>query len=263
MKKIVPLLGLTFSIAFASSPLCPAQITAKKGDKKLVTPGATAPKIGKKPADSSTPISTAFVRVLHAVPGGPKVDVFAGSLEIASNRGYTGLSDYLPIKVGKSTFKVFNAGTTSPLVTTDSFNFKGAKYYTIAIYGKRSPVLLSIDESRGKANIEKTRVRAVHLAPGAPDLLITSPSTHNDAGYMKLVAKPLKYGKMGSKLSVPKVTTIQIRTLEGKLLKETPALSFDAAKRYTAFIIGDIYDTKDNKLDVMVKLAGEPEKAAP
>lgn len=253
MLKTVPLLALFCSFIGASS----AQAAPQKADKKVVTPGMIQPKsTSVKGAINTANPTTAFIRVLHAVPNGPKVDVYLGSLKLASNRGFTGLTSYISVKSGKNALKVFSAGKTSPVIVADSFTFARGNYYTVVIYGKKVPQLLSINESKGKENLEKARVRAVHLAPGAPELLVTTPSTRGDLGYAKLVPKALEYGKSGSKLVVPKTTTIQIRTEEA-LLKETPEMNFEAGKRYSAFIIGEIGDSKTTALDVLVKPAGK------
>jgi len=255
MLKIVPLLAVNF---FFISEI-PVQAAPKKADKKVVTPGISKVKTASTKAagiaiPSTTP--TAFVRVLHAIPNGPQVDVYAGSLKLASKRGFTGISSYVSARNGKNAIKVFKAGTTSPVIVADSFTFARRKYYTVAIYGKKTPQLLSINESSGKSNPEKARVRAVHLVPGAPELLVTVPSTRSDLSYAKLILKSLEYGKSGSRLLTPKTTTIQVRT-EEKLLKETPKTNLEAGKRYSAFIIGEIGGAKTTALDVLVKPAGK------
>lgn len=250
MIKSVPLLALLF-FAIPSS----AQSTATKGSRQVVAPGNKEPKT--KDAANKALGTTTFVRVLHAVPGGPKVDVFVGPVKLASNRGFTGITSYVSVKIGKTPVKVLATGTESPVIVTDTFNLKPGKHYTVALYGKRSPVLVSIDESRGKANIEKARVRVIHLAPGAPELLVTVPSERSRTGYARIASKALKYGKTGSKLTVPKTTTIQLRTVEGKIIKETKPLTFEANTRYSAFIIGEIGGSGKNALDVLVKPAGK------
>ena len=252
MTTPVPPLALLF---FAIFSLSQSEASPKKADRKVVTPGLIEEK--RTPNKVTSLIATtAFVRVLHAIPNGPKVDVFVGSLKLASKRGFTGISSYVPVKNGKNSFKVFNAGKTSPVIVADSFTFARGNYYTIAIYGKKVPQLLSINESKGKENMEKARVRVVHLAPGSPELLVTAPSTRGDLGYSKFISKPLEYGKTGSKLIAPKTTTLQIRT-EDKLLKETPEMNFEAGKRYSAFIIGEVIGTRTTALDVLVEPAGK------
>lgn len=252
MIKSVPLLALLF---FAVPLPSSAQPTATKVKRQVAAPSNTEP----KPKDAATKAlgTTTFVRVLHAIPSGTKVDVFVGPVKLASNRGFTGITSYVSVKIGKTPVKVLATGTESPVIVTDSFNLKPGKHYTIAIYGKRSPVLVSIDESRGKASLEKARVRAIHLSPGAPELLVTAPSERSRTGYARIAAKAIKYGKTGSKLTVPKTTTIQLRTIEGKLIKETKPLTFEANQRYSAFIIGEIGGSGKNALDVLVKSAGK------
>lgn len=253
--KIVPAITLIFFVASPSLAQAPP-----KADRRVVTPGETTVKVTlSKTAPTVMTImpTTAFIRVFHAVPGGPKVDVFDGTLKIASNRGFTGITSYTPVESGKHSLRVVATGQNSPNIVADSFNFSRGKHYTVAIYGKKAPQLLSINESNGKETIEKAKVRVVHLVPGAPELMVTAPSTRGDLGYAKFISKPLEYGESSSKTFKPKTTTIQIRTAEGQLIKQAPSFNFEAGKRYNAFIVGEIETTKTNTLEVIVKSAGE------
>ncbi len=245
MKQILPLFALTLS---ASLPL-------------LAQPATEQPKPVKKAAKAEKKVvragGTAFLRVLHAMPGGPSVDVYGGSVKVASNLGFKNISDYMEVKSGKSNFKVVGAGKTDPAVVTDSATLTKGKYYTLAISGKQAPTLTSINESNGKEMPEKARVRVVHLAPGAPAVLITAPSTRAAAGYTKFLPKALEYGKSGSKTANPMTTKLQIRTEDGKIVKETDEIKLEAGNRYSAFAVGELGANGAGTFEVIVKPAAK------
>lgn len=248
MKNVFPLLGLTLS---ASVPLL-AQPAAEQ--TKPVKKAAAKPAAEKKVVRTG---GTAFLRVLHAMPGGPSVDVYDGSVKVASNLGFKNISDYMEVKSGKSNFKVVGAGKTDPAVVTDSMSLVKGKFYTLAISGKQAPTLTSINESNGKEMPDKARVRVVHLAPGAPAVLITAPSERAASGYTKFLPKALEYGKSGSKTANPMTTKLQIRTEDGKIVKETDEIKLEAGNRYSAFAVGEVGANGAGAFEVIVKPAAK------
>lgn len=216
----------------------------------LAAQPATQP--AKAKATKTTRVAgTAQIRVLHAIPGGPSVDVYAGSSKIASGLSFKSLSNYIDVKSGKSELKVVPAGKTAPVVISESRSLTKGKFFTLAITGKQAASLLLVNDSTGKEMADKARVRVVHLAPGAPDVLVTVPSERAEAGYAKFVSKPLGYLKSASKTAKPMTTKIQIRTQDGKLVKEVSDVQLQAGKRYDAFAVGEVGST----FDVLVKPA--------
>ena len=162
----------------------------KVADKKVIA--RQLPKPQPKSETKSVP-AVAFVRVLHAAPNGSKVDVYDGSRKIAAGFGFKSIGDYIKVKSGKSTIQVVGMGQTSPTIVTNSFSFVKSKHYTLALFGKYTPTLLSVNESTGREIPEKARVRVIHLALGASTVLITIPSERNENGYVKFIAKSIDY----------------------------------------------------------------------
>lgn len=243
MKNSFVLLALTLS---ASVPLLAQPADQPTAMKKT----EAKPKAEKKVVRAS---GTAFLRVLHAMPGGPSVDVYDGSTKVASNLGFKGISDYMEVKSGKNAFKVVGAGKTDPAIVSDSASLVKGKFYTLAICGKQAPTLMSINESSGKEMPEKARVRVVHLVPGAPAVLVTVPSTRAAAGYTKFIAQPLEYSKLASKTVKPDTTKLQIRSADGKIIKESAEIKLEAGKLYSVFAVGEVGATGANAFDILVK----------
>lgn len=218
----------------------------------VAQPAAPAKKPVKTKAAKTTRVAgTAFIRVLHAIPGGPAVDIYSGSTKIASNLSFKSISEYVDVKSGKNAIKITPAGKTEPSIVSEDKSLTKGKYFTLAITGKQKAALLFINDSTGKEMTDKARVRVVHIAPGAPDVLVTVPSTRGTKGYTNLVPKPLGYQKSASKTVKPMTATIQIRTQDGKLVKEISDVQLQAGKRYDAFALGEV----GSSFDVLVKPA--------
>jgi len=232
---------MNFFLFFASL-LCGAPLTFKPSEMPF------PPKATKRVVRVA---GTAFLRVLHAVPNGPAVDVYAGAAKVASNVEFKTLGDYVTIPSGKNTFKVVATGRTEPALVSEEKSLTKGKYFTLVVMGKQAPSLLLINDSAGKEMTDRARVRVVHAAPGLPDVLVTVPSTRTASGYTNLLSNPLSYGATASKSVKPTTTSIQIRSLDGHLLKETGQVQLQAGHRYDAFALGEVGST----FDVLVKPA--------
>ena len=188
------------------------------------------------------------------MPGGPSVDVVAGTTKIASNLAFKGISDYMEMKSGKNTFKVVGTGKTDPAILSEDKTLTRGKFFTLCIMGKEKAAVLFVNDSTGKEMPEKARVKVIHLAPGAPDVMLTVPSERGAKGYTVFAGsakKPLGYAKSASKTVKPMTVKLQVRTLDGKIVKEIADVKLEAGKRYDAFAIGEVGTT----FDVLIKPA--------
>lgn len=247
MKKLLFLTSLLCIAApLAAQPAAPE--TAPKATKTVIKPkAAKAPKVAKM-------AGTSHIRVFHAMEGGPSVDVVAGTTKIASNLAFKGISPYMEMKSGKNSFKVVGAGKTDPAIISEDKTLTKNKFFTLCIMGKEKAALLFINDSTGKEMPDKARVKAIHLAPGAPDVILTVPSERGTKGYAVFLgsaAKPLGYAKSASKTAKPMTAKLQVRTLDGKIVKEIADVKLEAGKRYDAFAIGEVGTT----FDVVIKPA--------
>ena len=192
---------------------------------------------------------TSYTRVIHAIAGGPSVDVYMDGKKVLSNVAYKTVSDYMAVPTGKHTFKVSAAGKSDALVSADLTSVKD-KFYTIAAYGTpEKPLLLRVNETTGKEIEGKGRVYVVHLAQ-APAVDVTTPSTRNKTtGYASFL-KAVPPGASRAKSTTPGDVKLQVRA-DGKVLKEADA-KVEAGKRYTVFAVGTASD-----LDLIVKPSAE------
>ena len=182
--KIIPLLALTLAVS--------APLLAQTADKPAKKPAAAKKTVA--------PAGIAHLRILHAVPGAPAVDVYArGDEKIKTDLPYKGLTDYTEVKSGKLPLKVTATGKTDALLQ-DAVTLTKDKWYTLAVYGDSAkPMVLLVNESTGKDDPTKARARVVHLVVGAGPVAVTKPSTRAADGAANFLSKPLEYGKSASK----------------------------------------------------------------
>jgi hypothetical protein len=113
---------------------------------------------------------TAKVRVVHASPDAPAVDVIVNGNKALTNVPFFAASAYLDLPAGSYDIQVVPAGATSPVVIdAKGVRIEAGKAYTIAATGKLAeikPTILIDDLSAPAAG--KAHVRVIHFSPDAP-----------------------------------------------------------------------------------------------
>ena len=111
---------------------------------------------------------TAMVRVLHASPDAPAVDVWVDGSKVLSDVAFKGLSSYLKVPAGAHNIQVVVAGTTTPAVIDATPTFEAGKQYTVAATGFVASIAPQVYVDNGKAVDGSAKLRVVHLSPDAP-----------------------------------------------------------------------------------------------
>jgi len=98
--------------------------------------GATAPRFLVAEDDLTMPSAgNAKVRVVHASPGAPNVDVYAAGNRVLANVPYPAVSDYLQVPAGSYTFDVRPAGDADTVVQTLDATLEAGRSYTVVARG--------------------------------------------------------------------------------------------------------------------------------
>lgn len=92
-------------------------------------------------------LSKGYVRIMHAVPDAPNVDIYANDNLIANNLAFGDYTEYLTIPEGT---------------------------YKISVYGDIG--LLAIADANEIRKPSKAMIRFLHLSPNAPAVDITLPN---------------------------------------------------------------------------------------
>lgn len=127
--------------------------------------------------------SQAKLRVAHASPDAPNVDVYldGGDTPVAADVPYYTLSDYLPIPAGSRSVQIRGAGdaaTDDPLLQT-SFIADADKAYTLIarglLSGEPAICLTLYEDDLNPLMMGQARVRVFHLSPDAPAVDVRLP----------------------------------------------------------------------------------------
>ena len=153
--------------------------------------------------DNTGPEGEARVRVVHASPDAPDVDVLLDDAEVLGDVPYLTASDYLGVPAGDHNLKVNAAGTATTVIDADVSLVDGTDYTVIAsgLVEAIEPIVLQDDNSAPAAG--NARVRAIHGAPGAPsvDIYVTAPGADLETTIPLLVS--VEFGDVADYIEAP------------------------------------------------------------
>jgi hypothetical protein len=127
--------------------------------------------------DTTAPTADAYVKVIHASPDAPNVDVLVDNVIVLTNVPYQAASGYLAVPAGTRNLKVNATGTSTSVINADVAVMSGT-YYTVMATGLVAaiqPLVLTDDYTNPAAG--NVKVRLVHAAASAPtvDIYVTAP----------------------------------------------------------------------------------------
>ncbi len=126
--------------------------------------------------DSSTApvLEKANVKVVHASPDAPGVDLLVDNAVAGSNLTFPNNTGYLPVDEGMRNVKVNVTGTSTTVIEAD-LNLKGMENYSVFAVDKVANIipLVIIDDLTAPA-MGTAHVRFIHLSPDAPAVDITT-----------------------------------------------------------------------------------------
>lgn len=110
----------------------------------------------------------ARVRVVHASPDAPAVDVLVNGSAAFRNAPFKGITDYAGLDTGTYNIQVVPAGATTPAVIEADLTLE-ARDYTVVAVGRLADIepLVLVDNNAAPAS-GKAHVRFVHASPDAP-----------------------------------------------------------------------------------------------
>jgi hypothetical protein len=179
----------------------------------LLPPAAVAATlllVGCSGSDSTPMTPTSQIRVLHASPDAPAVDVTAGATTLVTNAAYKDATAFRTVPAGSTAVKVNVAGTSTTVINA-TVNLRSDKVYTvIAANAVASLEPLVIEEDPAAPPAGQVAVRVVHAAPqvGAVDVYVTAPGASLTTATPTLAAVPFK--GVSNRLTIP-AATYQVR----------------------------------------------------
>ena len=128
----------------------------------LVLSGLLAGTVAAKDRQSS-------VRVVHASPDAPAVDVLVNGNVAFSNVTYRTISQYTPLEPGQYRVQVVAAGTQGPAVIDTTLTVQPGTDYTVVAIGRLAEIrALPLVDNNELPAANQAKVRVVHASPNAP-----------------------------------------------------------------------------------------------
>jgi hypothetical protein len=180
-----------------------------------------------------------FIRVLHAAPNAPSVDIYANGSLIASDLVYKEYSDYLPVPSGNYNIRVYPAGQmNTPVINTNIF-VPANSVFTIAAIGTLPDIsLYPIQEPPNGQNSGEACVRFIHLSPNAPNVDIKLPDGST-------VFRNVGYKNISSYVCVPggSYTFNVTPTGTDDVVLTVPDVPLDSNNFYSIYAVGLVGET--------------------
>lgn len=185
----------------------------------------------------------AGVRVVHASPDAPNVDVYVNGTPGVSSPAFSNLpfrsgTAYAPLPTGNYSFKVTPNAAAAPVVIDVNQAIDGSTDYSVVAINFLSSItaLPLVDDNT--INPNAARVRFVHAAPDVPLVDVTV------AGGGPTLFNAVAFGTSGGYQSVPGGTyNLEVRLDSNNALAlNVPGVTLQNGFVYTIFAMGSLRD---------------------
>lgn len=200
-------------------------------------------------SDDGDPQDVTYLRVAHASPDAPAVDVYVDNESVLEDVSFGEFSDYLELNASTYNVTITAAGDRDAVVFDGDVTLERGTVTTVAAAGEVSengttefgPRVYADDALTPSANVSdpdenESAVRVVHLSPDTPTVDVT-------AGDGEVVlAENVSFGSASEYVTVPAGNyTVEIRedTPEANgTVVATVDVSVEAGTAYTAWALG-------------------------
>ena len=207
---------------------------------------------------------TADVRVLHASPDAPAVDVYLDDaiVDALTNVPFGTISDYLAVPAGGHNIKVYATGTTADPVIDADVTVVAGKAYTVAATGALADIGAQVLEDDPAPVASAAKVRVVHFSADAPAVDIATAGSSVDEAAVKGLAYPDATGY----LELPGGTyDLEVRIAgETTVALPLPDVTIQEGRAYSVFAVGSAASPAigGNALQAVVAVDGTAAAAA-
>lgn len=198
--------------------------------------------------------STAKVRVLHASPDAPAVDVYVNGNQTLTNVPFFTASDYLDLPAGTYQVQVSPTGQPASAAVIDaSVTIQAGRAYTIAATGLVANIAGTVIQDDLTAPAAgQAHVRVYHFSPDAPNVDVQL------ADGTKLIQN-LAFPNASSYLPVPAGSyDLQVVPAGGSnVVIDLPGTTLEAGKIYSVYAVGQVANIRP-EVSVFTPAAATP-----
>jgi hypothetical protein len=185
---------------------------------------------GLRPAQAAD----AFVRVLHGVSLGTKVDVYIDGNKKYNDVEFGKLTKYMRVPAGVRAIRFTTNNPTRTILSTTR-TFRRGEFFTVAIYGLPNQLrLVNANDSSGEPRYGQARITAYNFSPGQQPFDVVA---YLKGGRIMPLIRNVGYGK-GKAGNIPaKALTVRL-VRHGRILKTITGVSPKAGRKYAAYTVG-------------------------
>ena len=190
-------------------------------------------------SDEETPVtpspipSNSLVKVVHASPDAPGVDLLVDNSVAGTNLTFPNNTGYLTVPSGTRNVKVNVAGTSNTVIEANLNLMKDINYSVFAVNSVSNIEAIVIEDDLTSPAQGKAHVRFIHLSPDAPavDITLTNGTVvfGNKSFKEFTVFTPLDAGSYDFEVRVAGTNTVAL---------DLPSITLEAGKIYTVFAKG-------------------------
>ena len=181
---------------------------------------------------ASAQAENAQVRVIHASPDAPAVDVYVNGSKAVSNLAFKDVSPWTPLPAGTYAIKVTAAGQTEGVIEANLPVEAGESYSVVAV-GNLANIQVKVVEDNLSALDGKARLQVVHASPNAPAVDVAA---KGGAVLVPSLAFPAASGYLTVD---PMNLDVEVRPAgTTDVALAVPGLNLEANKVYTVYAVG-------------------------
>jgi uncharacterized protein DUF4397 len=206
------------------------------------TPGIVPQTIASSPAQQS------YLRIVHAAPNQPAVDVYVELLTVATGLRFEQTTDQTDIAAGNYTLRIVPAGSglNSDPILVEPLSISGGQSLILLFTGLDSPVLTTLQETIDPMDGGQSRISAINAVPRGPAFTIRQGS--ND------LTAPLDFGQQSETVILPSNPT-PMKLQAGTTALVSQNLDLRERHNYTLVLVGrpdDLTHLQLLNLDIQV-----------
>ncbi|UYP10112.1 DUF4397 domain-containing protein [Priestia megaterium] len=185
------------------------------------------------PAADERPAQNAEVRIVHASPDAPAVDIFVDDKALVEGAKFKDVANSLPLAAGSHKVEVYEAKTkgTKDSIIEATLVVDGGKSYTVAAVNKAENLELQAFTNNKQGMEGKASLRVAHLSPDAPAVNV------GPKGAAPLF-KDLSFKSIsGYQVVNPGSYDLSVSTADGKEILSLPGTNLQSGKNYTVLAV--------------------------
>lgn len=129
------------------------------------------------------------IRIIHAIPNGPAVDVYADGKLIYKNLIFANVTKYIDVPAGTYKIQLYKAGSKNNLLITENYQVILGSVSTIAVtYANNEISFFALDDTHNTFRPKFASVRFINLSPDSQLLSLRLPENivlFNEAAYLE------------------------------------------------------------------------------